>query len=297
MVPVSSTLYDIGPGEFSGLTYTLHHVDSLNNPKNLQPNYFLSIKDRGHYPHSFNDIGAWKPSAHIIRATSDPFGTGELGITASGNQITFTREVATGDWTGTIEIIECYDGTDPDGFKLLDVKDITWGASVSAVSSTEVSAWTNIDNVVCYNAGSNIASSNDFRDRAVGLGTRVFAFDDGGVPRLDLQRNLIRSNGNSTTCTQYDTEYIVEYNSGYTVQSVDLNILSCASYPSWDTTSVSSVTRKHTMVHSRLWCEGGNDAGWTYLDRPVVLGNGVDYNAQETEIATTLYLSGLGDTR
>jgi len=294
MVPIRSTIYEVSAGEFTGLTYTLKLVDASGASQNLLPNYYVNITNGGHSPFGDNDTDGWKPSAHLARVTSDPFGTGELGTTAGSDEITLTREVSEGDWTGVIEVIECTDATDADGFKLLDVKEIAWGASVSAVSSTEVSAWTNIDNVVPYHGGMTIPAGSNYRDRAVGWGTRVFPYLDGATPKLDLQRNRIRSSGTATTCAQTDTEYIVEYNSNYSVQRVDLDVSSTAAYPSWDTVDITSVSRKNTFVYARFWGEGANDAGWTHVDRPVVLGpSGGSDSATESKIATTAYWSGL----
>jgi hypothetical protein len=294
MVPIRSTIYEIPAGEFTGLTYTLKLVDANGVSQDLLPNYYVNITNGGHSPFADSDTGGWKPSAHLARVTSDPFGTGDLGTTTGSDEITLTREVSEGDWTGVIEVIECTDAADADGFTLLDVKNISWGFSESAVSSTAVAAWTNIDNVVPYHGGMTIPAGSDFRNRAVGWGTRVFPYLDGATPKLDLQRNLIQSNGIATTAQQNDTEYIVEYNSNYSVQRVDLDVTSTAAYPSWDTVDITSVSRKNTFVYARFWGEGANDAGWTHVDRPVVLGpSGGSDSATESKIATTAYWAGL----
>ena len=294
MVPIRSTIYEIPAGEFTGLTYTLKLVDASGSSQALLPNYYVNITNGGHSPFTDNDTGGWKPSAHLARVTSDPFGTGDLGTTVGSDEIILTREVSEGDWTGVIEVIECTDAADADGFTLLDVKNISWGASVSAVSSTAVAAWTDIDKVVPYHGGTTIPAGSDFRDRAVGWGTRVFPYLDGATPKLDLQRNRIRSNGIATTAQQNDTEYIVEYNSNYSVQRVDLDVASTAAYPSWDTVDITPVSRKNTFVYARFWGEGANDAGWTHVDRPVVLGpSGGSDSSTESKIATTAYWAGL----
>jgi hypothetical protein len=295
MVPIRSTIYEIPAGEFTGLTYTLKLVDASGSSQALLPNYYVNITNGGHSPFTDNDTGGWKPSAHLARVTSDPFGTGDLGTTVGSDEIILTREVSEGDWTGVIEVIECTDAADADGFTLLDVKNISWGASVSAVSSTAVAAWTDIDKVVPYHGGTTIPAGSNLRDSAVGWGTRVFPYLDGATPKLDLQRNLIRSNDSVKAVPQNDTEYIVEYNSNYSVQRVDLDVASTAAYPSWDTVNlITPVSRKNTFVYARFWGEGANDAGWTHVDRPVVLGpNGGSDSATESQIATTAYWAGL----
>lgn len=297
MTPVSSTLYHIGPGEVSGLEYILEHVDASGNPKNLQPDYYVVIKDEGHSPWSSGDDGAFKAAAHLLIVSGDPFGTGELDTTTSGHQLKFARSVATGDWTGTIEIVECYDSSDADGFSLLDVKIIPWTpGNVSAITTSEVSAWTDIGQVVCHAGGASIDSNQDYRTRSTGLGSKAWPIDDAGTPKISIERNLVQVNGVPITSTQHDVEYVIEYNSNYTIQVVDLDLSlsSGSAYPDWDTISITSVERKSTIVYPRIWCEGSECAGFTHLDRPVVLGDGSSTLTNEDELSTSLYTSGFG---
>ena len=112
MVPIRSTIYEIPAGEFSGLTYTLKLVDASGASQDLLPNYYVNITNGGHSPFEDTEDGGWKPSAHLSRVTADPFGTGDLGTTSATDEITLTREVSEGDWTGVIEVIECTDAAD-----------------------------------------------------------------------------------------------------------------------------------------------------------------------------------------
>lgn len=130
---IRTSSYQIGAGVFTGTTYDLFLTYELS------ANYFVMI------------VGAESANATpdpddiSVYVSQDPFGTGDLAVSADSRTIRLARTASSQAWRGTITIVECLRGPTEAGFRLLDVRSIAIGAfadtgvqSVNAVTTAGV---------------------------------------------------------------------------------------------------------------------------------------------------------------
>jgi len=135
------TSYAVSSG-FVGTTYDL----TLNNP--LSSNYFAMVvgSTTGGATPAPEDVYAW--------ISQDPFGTGDLGVSAGASTLRISRATATAAWTGMITVVESLRGPQVDGFRLIDVKSVSLPAfasvGVQTVNATANSTWTDLEQITLF---------------------------------------------------------------------------------------------------------------------------------------------------
>ncbi len=257
--------------DFAGLTCT------LTLPA-LVPNYFVIVQ--GSDGNGGTDT---TPDEDYARLSADPFGN--FGTTLGANQLRFTRGGDEVNWVGVITVVECVSpscATDPNGFRLVDVVEVTHLNAGTTGTATTTPAWTDLGRVVLFGGANGSGCSTADNDGADHETCHVRLFPT-GTNTINWTRD-----GTGGTETATSTVMAVQWGSAWTVQRV--NVTGSNGGPGlnaageYNTAAISSVVRANTWV----WGTGHTndpDTGESAEGAIVTLGNGAAQNASETLVA------------
>ena len=258
--------------DFAGVTCT------MTLPA-LSPNYFVIVQGS-----DVNGTGDTTPDESYARLSADPFGN--FGTTLAANQLRFTRAVNQTNWQGVITVVECVSSncaTDPNGFRLVDVAEVTHTGATTTGTATVTPAWTDLSRVVLFGGANGAGCStadNDGLDHET-CHPRLFPT---GTNTINWTRD--GTSGDLETATS--TVMAVQWGSAWTVQRVNVTGTSGGdgldAAGEYNTAAISPVVRANTWV----WGTGHTndpDTGESAEAAIVTLGNGVALNATESVVA------------
>jgi len=278
------TEYYLPPdGGFSGDTY------DLTLDQALADDYFVMIRG------SDGDGGRANgdrrgPDENNVSLIADPDGTGDLGASGAPNRLSLTRQNSVDNWTGVITVVECLADCATDGFSLIDVARINHTATASGTATLPSSDWSDIDQVLLMGghngAGCDSTETNTRRQRDCHL-----RFVPSGSDEIDWSRRA-----NSAGRNAISTVMAVEWGSNWTVQDVRVQGNNGGGGANqtgeYNTTGLSTtVNRSNTWV----WGTGftnDNGLGDTAEGCLITLGDGVNQNSTENQVAVGLEYSG-----
>lgn len=200
--PIRVTTYEIGAGEFTGAAYTL----SLDQP--LAADYFVMIRGS-----AGDGQVTTRPSTDSVRVVADPF---SLGSATGGSELDLARLDTTttnnqqSDWRGTVTVVESPDSASTDGFRLIDIVEVTLTAA-SPSTTTSTAAFT-VGQTVPYGGirgggvTTDAAGNTQYRAQWARLalpGSGQLLVEGSGIP-----------SGRSATYTVY----LVEWGASWTIQ-------------------------------------------------------------------------------
>ena len=275
--------------DFSGTVCTL----KLN--QNLATNYFVIVQGS-------EDGGADRqPRSDYAALTGDPFGGTDLPTTTAADRIQLTRNFDVVNWSGVVTVVECISGncaTDPNGFRLVDIKRINHAAAAGVVTATValngVKAWTDLTRAMLV-GGANGAgcdtSSNDVDEhhachpRLTPVSSTTFDWsrDAGGSATLDTANTTVMAIQWGSAWTVQRRAILAGNNGGDAINAVG----------EYNTVAINSVARARTWV----WGTGttgnaDNGTGDSPEGVALTLGDGVATNATESSIAAGIDVAG-----
>ena len=148
----------------------------------------------------------------------DPWGTGDLVASSGNNIIRLGRDSATdGDWQGTVTVWECLTDAANAGFRLVDVKGISFGAAAAGSEQTATvttgSNWGSLAQVAIYSGGSTTSSGGNH--------TRHSSLHAKLTPSGTATLTGSRWGGSAVGLVAADfTVYVVEWGSEHQIQRV-----------------------------------------------------------------------------
>jgi RHS repeat-associated protein len=265
------TTYEIGPGAFSGTSYALELLHALSE------HYFVLV----------DGLVASSPqqaSAVGVRVVADPFGTGALSTSSSTHTLGLARgDDGDGDWVGTITVVECLSAEETDGFRLVDIVQVSASAggasSAQTTTATADAAWSDLGQVALYGGprggGSSLASGDETSQ------TSLFGkLEPSGTDTVTLTRH---GGGASLVATDF-TVYVVQWGSAHRIERV--NVTGNTGALGFDTAAIpgSAVSRAQTWLWASGWTTD-NDAGTSFLGLLLALGNGSTESSTESSVA------------
>jgi RHS repeat-associated protein len=212
-----------------------------------------------------------------VRVTADPFGTGGLS-TSSGPRVLGLHRLsnATGPWSGAITVIECTGDESASGFRLLDVKTLTFNASQTIgdqVVTATCAPWTDLSRVAMY-GGWNVGGGTT---HSASLGVRGFCigFEPSGDDQLTGSRWVFTASGAPTV---YTTVYVVQWGTEHQLQRLILSGTSGGddldAAGEWQTAGISPVVTRESWVTASGWAKA-TETGAGYGGTVVTLGTGL----------------------
>ncbi len=269
------TTYEIEDATFAGAAYTL----TLNN--DLKEDYFAMITGPN------DQTGSRGPDDDGVRVTADPHGN--FGVSTADDQITIARSSSANDWIGAITIVECMNDCAASGFRLSEVKEVTFANGTAnatqTVTTTLGSDHTNqtVPFTGRFGGGfstTNAGLSNNFYGVTLGIKLAKTGTDQLTFSRYGSE-NRVPQAGTATV-------YVVEWGSEWDVQTVNVtgnnagNGINAAG--EYNTAAITNTVRDDTWV----WGSGvsrDDGLGDGSFGQVVTLGNGVAQNANETTVA------------
>lgn len=261
-------------GGFNGTTYT------LNLDQDLESDYFVIVQGADGNGSGGGNTG---PDESYVALTSDPFGTGDLNVSASSSALGFTRNGNVNGWQGVITVVECLVDCTQSGFQLHDVARVTHLNAGTSGTDTFDTGWTDINQVLLMGgfngSGCNTpqTSNNNYKVCHVRL-----------YPSSTSTINWSRDNGGASLSTAYSTVMAVEWGSEWDVQRVNASGNNGGNgadqVGEYNTAVISSVPRSETWVWGTGHTNdnGIGDAGEAVL---VTLGDGVATGTTATRVA------------
>jgi YD repeat-containing protein len=264
------TTYELGPGAFTGTSYTLELLHALSE------HYFVLV----------DGLVASSPqqaSAVGVRVVADPFGTGALSTSSSTHTLGLARGAnGDGDWVGTITVVECLTGEETDGFRLVDVVQMSpgaGGASSAQTTATSSTAWSDLDQVALYGGprggGSSVATGDETSQPSL-----FGKLEPSGTDTVTLTRH----GGGASLLAADFTVYVVQWGSAHRIERV--NVTGNTGALGFDTAAIpgSAVSRAQTWLCASGWT-ADNDAGTSFLGLLLALGNGSTESSTESQVA------------
>ena len=266
------TTYNLAGSDFAATTLDLQLIEDLST------NYFVMVRGN-------DDSTPISPNTSSVRVTSDPNGTGDLAVSSGANVIGLTRLAGTGDWVGTVTVVECLRGFDSDGFRLIDVSAVSMpaysGTDTQLVTDTANATWGDVSRVAVFagprGGGTTTAGAvnAEHPDRGVAA-----------YPKDNDQLVLLRTRGTSALGAATVTAYVVEWGSKWSLQTALITARS-------DNTYQVNVPLNTAVNPARTWLWAGNSAfGETPDDDwgAVIwhLGDGTSQGATESQISFAL---------
>jgi len=258
------TEYYLAPGVFSGTGY------NLTLDQNLVADYFVIVQGSDGDGTGTGNLG---PDANYAALTDDPFGTGQLGVSAGSDVIRLQRNATADSWVGVVTVVECLSECSTRGFSLLDVRVVNHAGASTAGSAMSTTPWTDLTRVLLMGgfngAGCTTAESSNGGTKV--CHTRIF-------PSGDDQINWTRDPNDVTLTTATSTVMAVQWGSDWTVQRVRVQGNNggdgADAAGEYNTAAISPVARANTWVwgtgHTAV--EGIGEAAEGAL---ITLGDGV----------------------
>jgi RHS repeat-associated protein len=256
------TTYEIGTGEFTGTTYdlTLH--------QNLAANYFVFIKGSV-------DSASAAPSNTGVRLTQDPAGTGDLAPSSAANILRLERTAsAQGNWVGAVTVWECLSDPANAGFRLVDVKTVSFASTNSGneqTTSVTSTAWTALSRVALYGGWGGPGATSA---AATVSHQPLFAgFSPTGTATIQASRWRV---GGTLEAASF-TVFVVEWGAEHHIQRVEVTGASggdALDAPSeWVTATLSAVRSAASWVWASGWTKPSS-AENSFAAQAVTLGQG-----------------------
>lgn len=268
------TEYYVADGSFTGTTFDLTLTQALAS------NYFAIVQGSDGDGSGNNNRG---PDENYASLTQDPFGTGDLGTSASASTLRLERGNAVDSWVGVVTVVECLADCTASGFSLLSVERVDHTGTGTSGSDTSATSWSDINQVQLmggFNGAGCDTVDTDANDTKV-CHVRLFP---SGVDQIEWTRDA----GDATLSTATSTVMVLEWGSEWTVQRVRVQGNNggngANAVGEYNTAAISSVVRANTWV----WGTGHtNDQGIGDAAEGVLLtlGDGVNQNATETSVA------------
>jgi uncharacterized repeat protein (TIGR01451 family) len=267
-----------GGTDYAGTVCTL----TLGAP-NLAPDYFVIVQGS-----DLNGATDTTPAQDGASLVADPFGTGDLNAVA-GQQIQLTRGGDSTNWSGVVTIVECIAAscaTDPNGFRLLDVRRVAHGAGALSGTATSPVPWTALDQVMLVGgangAGCNSASTTVLEHQA--CHPRLWPT---GADTINWTRDAAGAPGGLDAATS--TVMVVQWGSAWNVQRRSITGGNAGgdgldATGEYSTAGIGPVPRAQTWV----WGTGHTNDPNTGSSAEAValtLGNGVAMNPTESRLA------------
>ncbi len=283
------TEYNITTG-FTGTTYNL----TLNNP--LSPDHFILIRGA----ESGNVIKS--PTNSYVKISKLPLGANKsLPTTGSTTSVELKRyAVGSSSWVGVVTVVECLVDCTNNGFKTLDILDLSTPRYTNTTTrlqsgtTSSITPWTNINKVSIFGGG--LGSGTNIEDSAANSGY----YNAGWLRLYPTGTNTINwerynSNNDGILSLATSTVYAIEWGSAWNVQRVAISGSNGASgsntTAAYNTAKISSATRANTWVYGSGYSQAaalGNGS----LGTIITLGNGVAQNTSETTVAMGSQISG-----
>ncbi len=276
---VSSTFrvteYFLDLGEYTGTSY------DLTLDQDLEDNYFVIVQGSAG---DGSGGGGRGPDANYIALTADPDGTGDLSTSGSSDVLSFDRGASSDSWVGTITVAECLADCDASGFELLDVVRATHSGNDTSGNEISGTAWgSGIDQIMLmggFNGAGCDTSEGGSGDTKV-CHARIY-------PAGTDEIVWTRDSGGASLSTAISTIMVLDWGSEWEVQRERITGNNggggANSTGDYDTETISSVDRDNTWV----WGTGHTDdngIGDAAEGSLITLGDGVNQNSTETEIA------------
>lgn len=283
------TEYPITAG-FTSTTYNL----TLNNA--LSPDHFILIKG------AESGNVAKSPQNSYVKISKLAVGANKsLPATTANNTIELKRYVATtSSWVGVVTVVECLVDCENNGFKTLDIQNLSTPGYTSITtrlqsgSITSATPWSNINKVSIFGgglgSGTNIESTTSLSGH----------FNSGWLRLYPTNTNTIsweryNSSKDNVLHLATHTAYVIEWGSAWNIQRVAISGSNGGSGSNatneYNTSTISSVTRANTWVYGSGYSQAaaiGNGSFGTI----VTLGNGVAKNTSESTISIGSQISG-----
>ncbi|MDF2379122.1 MAG: hypothetical protein P1V18_02775 [Candidatus Gracilibacteria bacterium] len=266
--------YFLSSGTYTGTAHNLMLDQDLTN------NYFVIIQGSDGDTTSNNDRG---PDENYVALSADPFGSGDLPVSAGTNVLGLTRNNSVNSWVGVVTVIECVTDCNNTGFKLLDVQQVISNGVTTSGNDTSDTNWSDINQVMlmggfngagCHTAESSSANSKVCHTRFFPSGSNLI--------------NWSRNNAGATLSTSTSTVMVLEWGAEWNVQRVNVTGTAGgngANTPGeYNTAVINSVARENTWVWGtgHTTDQGIGDAAEGTI---ITLGNGVDTNPNEATVA------------
>jgi len=269
------TTYELSAIAFSGTTINL----SLN--QNLVSNYFCIIMGGADGDTSRG------PGDNHCRVIADPFGTGSLSVSSDSDILRLERASSSGDWVGTITVVECLGDESVSGFTLVDVVELTMSTTgATTVSGNPASSWSDINQVIPFGGlrGGGVTGTSSSTTSAANPAVHGRLTLSDGPQTVTWTRDQT----GATAATAVMTVYIVEWGSDWNIQHVQVSGSAggggAGSTSHYNTAAISEVTRANTFVWGCGYTDDGG-IGDSFGGTLVTLGDGVNQNASETSVA------------
>lgn len=279
---IRSTTYRISGASFNGLTLDLKLI------RPLQPDYFVMIIG--------TDPSAAAPDPFISYAwvAQDPYGTGDLAVSANSYTLRIQRALATNPWQGEIVVVECLRGSAQAGFRLVDVRTVGMpifaDTGIQVVNDNANARWQDLNRVVV------MAGHRGGGVQPVGAmgAADIQGFGVVAVPTGTSGLQLARYTNSATAClAAIFTCYVLEFGSEWQVQQLvvqgtaggaDVNATGEFNTFYLDT----AVDPTKTMVWGSFTAEAAStDSCW--LSPVMALGDGVVQAASEQRVSVGLW--------
>jgi len=277
------TEYYLGVGNFGGNSFDL----TLN--RSLENDYFVIVQGS-----DGNGSGAGNrtPNMNYVALTADPFGSGDLAVSAGANVITLTRQANNNDWVGVVTVVESLANAGPDGFTLHDVQRVVHGGATTVGADTSGTAWTDINQVMLmggFNGAGCDTGETQVADQKV-CHARIYPT---GANTINWTRD---AGGATSLTTATSTVMVVEWGGDWTVQRTRVQGNNggdgANAVGEYNTAALGvPVARDDTWV----WGTGHtNDQGIGDAAEAVLLtlGDGVNQNAVEGSVAAGIEYAG-----
>jgi hypothetical protein len=248
----------------------------------LVPNYLVIVQGS----RSGND-----PEDNYVRVNQDPFATGALAVSAGPSVLRLTRADNSGTWSGVVKVVESLRDHEGAGFRLLDVRTVSPGAtSAAGVQSgtvTAAAAWSDLGRTMLVGgvngAGCTVGSSLARNHYAC-----HFNLFPSGTDTINWQR--VRPAGNNIAAAT-TTVMVVQWGSEWTVQRTAVTGSASGAGANdvahYNTAAINEVPRAATWVWGTgyAYLSGSENEGRSAEGSIVTLGNGVNVNSAESVVA------------
>jgi len=268
------TAYELGEGVFSGASHTLR----LERP--LAEDYFCVVigSDAQTIYRGLDDDG--------VRVSGDPHGN--MSVRTAADEIELSRGAGGHDWLGTVQVVECLGSLDEDGFRLVEVLEVTLPAGAARelqeVSAELASPWTAQTTAFAGVRGGGLESSgSSYNDYGVTFGVRSEFVNQRALrfQRYGAEGRIPRE---ATV-----TAFVVEWGTAWFAQRVTIDDWRSgrggANHRSaYTVAAIQPVEREHTwLLHSAYSHSDGLGDG--FFGIVAALGDGVSRNDVETSVA------------
>lgn len=275
------TVYEPEPGDFTGLSYDLQLSHDLSE------DYFAMVSGA-------SDLTSSRGAGHdSVRVTGDPHGN--FATSTPADVVEISRGASSGDWIGSVQIVECLSSCDSKGFRLLETVEHSFnsgaGNSLQQVD-LGLSAAPGSRTVPFAGHRGGGLSTADTASTQYGPTAGVRWYFNGS----DL-RGERYGGGNRAMAAATATAYIVDWGSEWMVQSVGGASSSgsngAAATGAYQSFNITSVDRANSWVwgSGRSNDDGIGDGPFAFL---YALGDGVNQNSTETQVSLG---SEYGDTK